>query len=544
MSAHTGTDRACTAGVYSNSQGASSAFSGPSGSPAGIAESPFTFVPDAALGVLDWRAVKPYDILMVVSEATPYSKTGGLADVGGSLPAALAHLGHHVTVVTPRYRGMEGGEILASFARGAWLGAPECSVLERIHDDGVRFWLVDCPGYYDREEVYGPRHGDYADNHLRFSLLSRAALECAAGSGMRPSIVHAHDWQAGLVPAYLRERFKQHPAFAGTGTVFTIHNLAYQGIFGREVLPHLDLPWDVFTGEGLEFWNNVSFLKSGINFSEMVTTVSRRYAQEIQTPEQGFGFEGILQRRAGVLVGIRNGVDTKVWNPEDDPLLPARFSAADLAGKAEVKRALLGRFGLDAPGQWARPVIGMVSRMVDQKGLDLIAGAVGTGALQALDATFVILGTGVPQYEGMWRRLAALHPNRVAVTVGFSEELAHLIEGGSDIFLMPSRFEPCGLNQMYSLRYGTVPVVRATGGLDDTVQNVDDATGDGTGFKFLPYTREAMMDALHRALAWYSRPAAWRRIQLAGMAQDNSWEASAREYLEVYARARERAAKG
>jgi starch synthase len=484
------------------------------------------------------------DILMVVSEANPYSKTGGLGDVGGALPSALSHLGHHVTVVTPRYRGMEEGKAVAAFERGAWLGAPECRVLENVHDDGVRFWLVDCPAYYDRDEIYAGPDGDYPDNYLRFSLLSRAALECAVKSGMQASIVHAHDWQTGLVPAYLRERFRWHPAFAGAGTVFTIHNLAYQGIFGRELLPALDLPWDVFTGEGLEFWNNVSFLKAGINFSEIVTTVSRRYAQEIQTAEQGFGFEGILQRRAAVLVGIRNGVDTRVWNPETDALLPARFNAADLAGKAEVKRALLARFGLDAPGQWARPVIGMVSRMVDQKGLDLIFRAVTTGALQALDASFVILGTGAPQYEKMWRDLAVRHPKRVAVTVGFDEELAHLIEGGSDLFFMPSRFEPCGLNQMYSLRYGTVPVVRATGGLDDTVQDVDEATGEGTGFKFRAYTTAAMMEALHRALAWFARPAAWRRIQLAGMAQDNSWEASAREYVEVYARARERAGKG
>jgi len=484
------------------------------------------------------------DILMVVSEAIPYSKTGGLGDVGGALPTALSHLGHRVTVVTPRYRGMQEGGEVAAFARGAWLGAPDLRVLESVHGDGVRFWFVDCPAYFDREGLYeGPR-GDYPDNHVRFSLLSRAALECAAATGMRPAVVHAHDWQAGLVPAYLRERFRKHPAFEGAGTVFTIHNLAYQGIFGREVLPALDLPWDVFTAEGLEFWNNISFLKAGVNFSEIVTTVSRRYAQEIQTPEQGFGFEGILQRRAGVLVGIRNGVDTRVWDPERDRLLPASFSAADLSGKAEVKRALLARVGLDAPGQWARPIVGMVSRMVDQKGLDLIAAAVSAGALQALDASFVILGTGTPQYEGMWRTLAAKFPKRVAVTVGFSEELAHLIEGGSDIFLMPSRFEPCGLNQMYSLRYGTVPVVRATGGLDDTVQDVDEATGEGTGFKFTAHTAEAMMDALHRALAWYARPAAWRRIQLAGMAQDNSWEASAREYVAAYERARERASRG
>jgi starch synthase len=478
------------------------------------------------------------DILMVVSEAIPYSKTGGLGDVGGALPGALARLGHRVTLVTPRYRGVDGGTEVAAFARGAWPGALDCRILERRHADGVRFWLVDCPPYFDREDVYGPAAGDYPDNSRRFSLLARAALECAARVGERPSVIHAHDWQAGLVPVYLKERFGGHPAFQGTGTVFTIHNLAYQGIFGREVLPHLDLPREVFTGDGLEFWNNISFLKGGINYSGIVTTVSRRYAQEILTPEQGFGFEGILKQRAGVLVGIRNGVDTSVWNPGTDPLLPATYNADDLSGKTAIKRALLARLGIDGPGQWARPVIGMVSRMVDQKGLDLIAAAVASGALQALDASFVILGTGTPQYEAMWRDLAAKRPNRVAVTVGFSEDLAHLIEGGADMFLMPSRFEPCGLNQMYSLRYGTVPVVRATGGLDDTVQQVDEATGEGTGFKFEPYTTEAMMGALRQALAWFARPVAWRRTQLAGMKQDNSWEASAREYVGVYERAR------
>jgi len=475
---------------------------------------------------------------MVVSEAVPYSKTGGLGDVGGALPAALARMGHRVTVVTPRYRGVEGGEEIAAFPRGAWLGAPEFRILERRHGDGVRFRLIDCPAYYDREELYATPAGDYADNHLRFALLSRAALECAARLGEAPSVVHAHDWQTGLVPVYLRQRYADRPEFRGTGTVCTIHNLAYQGVFPREVLPSLDMAWEAFTGEGLEFWNNVSFLKAGVNFSNVVTTVSRRYAQEIQTAEQGFGFEGILRRRADVLVGIRNGIDTTIWDPANDPLLPATYDADNLAGKAAVKRALLARAGLDGPGQWARPVVGMVSRMVDQKGLDLIAGAVASGELEQLDASFVVLGTGTPQYERMWRDLAAKRPNRFSVTIGFNEELAHLIEGGADLFLMPSRFEPCGLNQMYSLRYGTVPVVRATGGLDDTVQQLDEATGDGTGFKFEAYTTAAMLYALRRALAWFARPAAWRRIQVAGMRQDNSWEASAREYTAVYERAR------
>lgn len=488
--------------------------------------------------MLDLSAVDTLDILMVASEAVPYSKTGGLGDVGGALPGALARLGHRVTVVTPRYRGVEGGDEVAAFPRGAWLGSPEFRVLERTHADDVRFRFVDCPAYYDRDGLYSTPTGDFPDNHLRFALLARAALECAVRLGEGVSVVHAHDWQSGLVPVYLRERFLGHAPFKGAGLVFTIHNLAYQGVFGREVLPSLDLSWDLFTEAGLEFWNKVSFLKAGVNFSDVITTVSRRYAQEIQTAEQGFGFEGILRRRADALVGIRNGIDTAAWDPAADPLLPARFSADDLMGKAAVKRALLARVGLDGPGQWARPVIGMVSRMVDQKGLDLIAGAVDSGELEQLDASFVVLGTGAPQYEAMWRGLAARRPTRFSVVVGFSEELAHMIEGGADLFLMPSRFEPCGLNQMYSLRYGTVPVVRATGGLDDTVEQVDERTGEGTGFKFEPYTSDAMLGALRRALRWFARPAAWRRIQLAGMRQDNSWDASARAYAAVYARAR------
>jgi len=478
---------------------------------------------------------------MVVSEALPYSKTGGLGDVGGALPSALARLGHAVTVVTPRYRGVDGGEEIVAFAGGAWRDAPVCRLLERRHDDGVRFWLLDCPAYFDRDDIYGTSAGDYPDNHRRFALLARAAIEGARVRGLAPDVLHAHDWQAGLAPAYLRSLYAGDPRLGRAGSVFTIHNLAYQGVFGREVLPSLDLPRDVFTGDGLEFWDHVSFLKSGINFSDVVTTVSRRYVEEIQRAEQGFGFEGILQRRSSALVGIPNGIDTTLWNPASDPLLPASYDGGDLRGKLAVKRALLARVGLDGAGAEARPLIGMVSRMVDQKGLDLIADAARSGQLLALGASFVILGTGAPQYQQMWRDLAARHPDQVAVTVGFSEELAHCIEGGADIFLMPSRFEPCGLNQMYSLRYGTVPVVRATGGLDDTVAQVDEATGRGTGFKFGPYTAAAMLDALRQAIAWYRRPDAWKGIQAAGMAMDHSWEASARAYETVYERARQAA---
>jgi len=472
---------------------------------------------------------------MVVSEALPYSKTGGLGDIGGALPSALARLGCAVTVVTPRYRGVDDGDEVVRFGGGAWPGAPDLRVVQRVHDDGVRVWLVDCPAYFDREGIYGAEGGDYADNDRRFALLSRAGLETAVHLGWRPSVVHAHDWQAGLVPAYLKYRYQTVPTLAHVATVFTIHNLAYQGLFAAEALPALDLGLESFTGEGLEFWGHASLLKSGINFSDIVTTVSRSYAQEIQTPEHGCGFEGVLQKRSHVLVGIRNGIDTFVWNPESDAWLPASYSAKDLSGKTAVKMALLGRCGMHDAVHVGRPVVGMVSRMVDQKGLDIIEA--GASDLMRLDATFVILGTGEPKYEQMWRRLAAQYPDRVSVTVGFSEEMAHLIEAGADIFLMPSQFEPCGLNQMYSLRYGTVPVVRATGGLDDTVEEADVTAGEGTGFKFTEYSSQAMLSALRTAIEVFGCQDAWRKIQVAGMRQDYSWAPSAREYVLAYERA-------
>jgi len=471
-------------------------------------------------------------VLFVVSEALPYAKTGGLGDVGGALPAALASLGWDVTVVMPRYRGIDGAPEAACFDGASWAGGLAVRVLERRHADGVRMWFVDCPSCFDRDGIYGEGGVDYPDNAGRYALLARTALETAASVGLTPAVVHAHDWQAGLVAAYLRSACAAYPAFRRTRSVFTIHNLAYQGLFPAEVTPSVGLGWDMFTPEGLEFWGQLSFLKAGIVYSDCVTTVSRRYAREIQTDAQGCGMDGLLRSRAAALVGIPNGIDVAAWDPETDPLLPAHYSVKDRSGKATVKRALLDRFGMRTETQRRRPIVGMVSRMVDQKGLDLIAGA--ERDLMALDATYIVLGTGEATYEQMWRRLMREHPDRVAATIGFSEDLAHLIEGGSDLFLMPSRFEPCGLNQMYSLRYGTIPVVRATGGLDDTVEQVDLASGRGTGFKFDEPTSEALLSALRRALAAYQRPGLWRRVQAKGMRQDHSWEKSAREYVKLY----------
>lgn len=473
---------------------------------------------------------------MVASEAVPFAKTGGLGDVAGALPAALARLGHDVTLVLPRYRGSLAGTVdgRASIAVGG--RTLEVTFVERLLADRARVVLAECAELYDRPELYGVGNTDYPDNALRFAVLARAALEFAARSDMRPDVVHAHDWQAGLTPVYLRTLYPGRPGLGGAATVFTIHNLAYQGLFPPVWMSALDLGWDLFGIEGVEYWGKLSFLKAGINFSEVVTTVSRRYAKEIQTPEFGFGFDGILRRRAKQVCGILNGIDTAAWNPAHDAYLPKPYGPGSLDDKRASKRALLDAMELPVTEEaLGRPVVGMVSRLVDQKGFDLLA-KIDEGLL-GLDATFVLLGSGEPRYHEMWTRLRAKAPDRVGVRFGLDERLAHLVEAGADLFLMPSKFEPCGLNQMYSLAYGTVPVVRAVGGLDDTIENWTARSGTGTGFKFNEYTPEAVLETLQKAIRLYRNPTAWRALQLAGMAKDFSWNASAVEYEKVYEKA-------
>ena len=475
-------------------------------------------------------------ILMIASEAVPFAKTGGLGDVAGSLPQALGRLGHDVTLVLPRYRGSAREPVVGR--RPIALGGRtfDIAFIDRPIGDRVRAVLLDCPELFDRPELYGAGGNDYPDNAVRFAVLARAALEYASARGRRPDVVHAHDWQAGLAPAYLRTVYATHSLLGGVAAVFTIHNLAYQGLFPPAWMPALDLGWELFGIEGLEYWGKLSFLKAGINFSDLITTVSRRYAAEIQTPEHGCGFDGILRRRAKWLTGILNGIDADVWNPRTDPYLPGPYGPDTLADKQASKRLLLESCGLPAtPAALARPAVGLVSRLIDQKGFDLLEAI--ADRLPSLDATFVLLGTGEARYEALWQALAADHPDRVAVRIGFDERLAHLIEAGADLFLMPSRFEPCGLNQMYSLRYGTVPVVRATGGLDDTIESWNPRTGAGNGFKFRDYSPDALLRCLEKALAVFGKPAAWRAIQVAGMQQDHSWDASAAEYVKVYERA-------
>jgi starch synthase len=474
-------------------------------------------------------------VLMIGPEALPFSKTGGLGDVLGALPAAIARLGWDVTLFTPRYRGIDAGEPLDRM--GLTVGGHYCDVgLFAVPlEEGVRAVLVDAPAFFDREFLYGIGSDHYGDNPRRFALLVRAALEWTVGQPAAPAIVHAHDWQAALAPVYMRTMYRLNPSLAGARAVLTIHNLAYQGVFDAGWMPQLDLPWDLYTIERLEYYGRMSLLKGGVVFADAITTVSPTYAREIQTPEGGRGFDGILRSRGDRLVGVLNGIDTGEWNPASDPHLPEPFTIDDLSGKRAAKTAVLEHYGLPADeATLDRPLVGMISRMIDQKGLDLIERIAST--LPELDATFVVLGTGEPRYQEMWRMLAAFNPDQIGVEIGYDQGLAHLIEAGLDIFLMPSLFEPCGLNQMYSLRYGTVPVVRRVGGLADTVHDYTPGQQDATGFVFDDYSSGALLAAIRRALdTWRGDPAAWRRLQRNGMRQDHSWHRSAREYVKIYA---------
>jgi starch synthase len=484
------------------------------------------------------RSIDPLEgerVLMIASEAVPFAKTGGLADVLGALPQALARLGWDVTIALPRYRGITRGSLVDAFSVTLGSFTRELRFFAEGLDPAVHALFVDCPELYDRDYLYGVDNTDYPDNPRRFAMLVRGALEFVARHGV-PTLVHAHDWQAGLAPVYLHTRYGDHPSLGRTASVVTIHNLAYQGLFDADWLTRLDLPPELFAVEELEYWGRISFLKGGINHADMITTVSPTYAREIQTPELGFGFDGILRNRRERLAGILNGIDTETWDPANDADLPRPFDATDPTGKAAAKIELLSHFRLPKNDDvLRRPVIAMISRMVDQKGFDLIAAL--SDDLVGLDATFIILGTGEPRYQDMWTRLAGEHPTRIAARIGFDEALAHLIEAGADIFLMPSRFEPCGLNQMYSLRYGTVPVVHGVGGLADTVSDYRPGNEAATGFVFTDYTPRGLLDALERALKLFTDRRRWRALQVAGMKQDHSWDRSAREYVKIYQRA-------
>jgi starch synthase len=471
-------------------------------------------------------------IVFIASEGVPFSKTGGLADVVGALPKALAKLGHQLEVVLPRYRTTQPGKPEAEM-QSVTIPLPSgfkfASIQSASGTAEVRTFLVECPFFFDRAGLYQEEGEDYPDNALRFAAFSLAALELSKRAATPPDIIHCHDWQTALVPIYLRNLYQDDEFFRNTSVVFTIHNLAYQGLFPSDILPQIALHADLFTVDCLEYYGKVNLLKGGIVSSDFITTVSRKYAEEIQTPEFGFGLEGVVRARRDCLRGILNGVDYDAWNPATDKLIPANYSAQNMRGKTACKKALLERMGVKQPAL-DRPVIGIVSRFAPQKGFDLIAEI--AEQLAALDLYLVALGAGDPVYEELFRYMAATYPDKFLLAVAYDNTLAHRIEAGSDMFLMPSRYEPCGLNQIYSLKYGTVPIVRATGGLDDTIEAFDGHSG--TGFKFSEYTGGALLLAIEQAIAAYHQPEVWQQLVDNGMREDFSWGRSAQEYLEVY----------
>jgi starch synthase len=395
------------------------------------------------------------------------------------------------------------------------------------------FYFIARDEFFERSQLYGTPKGDYFDNLARFSFFCGTVLPFCQALAFKPDVIHCHDWQAALAIVYLKHRWPEAPLLAGTKTLLTIHNLAYQGLFPKEEYPLMGLDWSLFGIEGLEFYDKINLLKGGINLADAVNTVSRGYSKEIQTEEYGYGLEGVLRAKSEVLFGIVNGVDYDDWNPETDQLIPATFSVKDLTGKAKNKKALMEAYNL-SPKLAKRPLLGIISRLADQKGFDLIAQVL--PELMAQKAMVVILGTGEQKYHDWLAEEAPKYPGQLGVKIAFDNKLAHLIEAGADMFLMPSRYEPCGLNQMYSLKYGTVPVVRATGGLADTVAPVDKAKGTGTGFLFTEYSPAAFLKALNAALSSFEDKPLWQKIMTNAMNQDWSWSASAKAYLKLYER--------
>ena len=476
--------------------------------------------------------------MLAASEVVGFAKTGGLADVTGALTPALTGLGEKVAAIIPCYRGIEnrfkavptGLKVRIPLLQGEELVEQTGEILESRLPGGASVFLVKHDGFFNREALYGNPDGDYSDNCARFTFFCRAVLEFLRLSKWKPDVIHCHDWQTALIPIYLKTTMRDDPALKGIKTALTIHNLGYQGKFWHWDMKVIGLPWEYFTLDYLEYFGNINLLKGGIVLADTLTTVSPGYAREIQTEEHGAGLTGPIRARAADLHGILNGIDYGIWNPATDRHLPATYGPDNLTGKARCKAALQKELGLLAAPEV--PVIGMISRLADQKGFDILAEAF--ESIMATKAQFVLLGAGERKYHDLFTGLAKKHPGQAGVRIGFDDGLAHRIEAGSDIFLMPSLYEPCGLNQMISLKYGTVPVVRATGGLDDTVKPWAARGGKGNGFKFEPYTPEALVLAIGAALAAYKKPKEWPKLMANGMAEDHSWSVAAAEYQALF----------
>jgi len=479
-------------------------------------------------------------ILLVTPEVAPLAKTGGLADVAGSFPRELRRLGHDVRIILPYYRvTREQGVPLAtaSWPVAAVVGGQMRHGLvreTRIND--VPVYLVEHDDYFDRPQLYGTADGDYPDNAERFGFFCRAVIDFIRHGPFRPEVLHLNDWQTGLIPVLLRSELTADPFYAGIGTLLTIHNLGYQGLFPAKELATLGLPQQLFGLDGVEYYGQVSLLKGGLLFADLLTTVSPTYCREIQKEEQGHGFDGILRKRRRDLYGILNGLDPAQWDPLDDPALPAGYSADDLRGKVRCKRLLQQELGLEVDAE--RPLVAIVSRLDRQKGLDLVEAA--WGKLLARPLQLVLLGSGERGLMDRFAARGAANAGQAAVRLHFDDGLARRIYAGSDLFLMPSRYEPCGLGQLIALRYGSVPLVRSTGGLADTVRDIDRDPRHGNGFSFGKLNEIALLAALDRALKRFRRRRDWLQLVRRGMRTDLSWRPAAQRYLELYSKAKER----
>ncbi|BDV42054.1 glycogen synthase 1 [Geotalea uraniireducens] len=485
--------------------------------------------------------MKKLKILMAASECVPFAKEGGLADVVGVLPKYLARLGHDVRVVMPRYYRIDPVKYGLQRLPGVLvvpmgvIGNQYCAVHEgRLPGSEVPVYFLEHQGYYGRSGLYEEDNVGYMDNDNRFAFLSRAAMELPKMIGFAPDLLHAHDWHTAAVPVFLNTLYRDDPLMAGTASLLTVHNMQHQGNFYEGLMDVLGIGWEHFTFLGLEMNGETNLLKGGIYHATILNTVSEGYAREMQTPEYGWGLDGVVRERAADLYGILNGVDYSEWSPETDPLIPAGYSAADLAGKKFCKEELQRQLGL--PVRDDVPVFGLVSRLVKQKGIDLLAEAI--PRILALDVQVVMLGAGEPWAHFYFGDIMRAYPDRFSCRIGYDNQLAHRIEAGADFFLMPSRFEPCGLNQMYSLRYGTLPIVRATGGLDDSVENFSETALTGTGFKFWAADAGALFDTVGWAVhTWYHRRDAMDLLIRNAMAQRFTWEDAAAKYEELYLRA-------
>jgi starch synthase len=491
-------------------------------------------------------ASEKIDVAIVTTEIVPYSKVGGLADVMGALPDELEKLGAGISVFTPLYASIDREKYNIEKVGG--IDMLSVTVAGTAHSFGIysgtkpgteiEVYFIENDHFYGRDNIYTTAEGEgFEDEDERTIFFNLAVIEALKALDMSPDVIHCNDFHSGLIPVYLAREKERNSHFQNTGTVFSVHNLAYQGLFEPEFLEKAGFDAEIFQPMSpFEFWGRVNVMKMALMFTGIISTVSRTYAEEIATTDEyGYGLEGVLRFRKDDLVGILNGIDPAAWDPETDELIPANFTRKDLSGKKENKAALLEEFGLPAGDE---PVIGIVSRLVDQKGFDILSDSL--EKLLAMEMKIVILGTGQQKYHDLYTELAGKYPDSLGVRLEFNNRLAHLVEAGSDYFLMPSRYEPCGLNQMYSLRYGTMPVVRATGGLKDTISEVDAKGSRGNGFVFEPYTPTALIKALKKALVFFADSKAVEKTRKRIMAEDHSWRGSAKEYLEMYGRAKGR----